>query len=577
MAPCKLGCAKRCSVARGAISPLGLAGFSVRMLVIVQLLLAFCAVLMGFWAKCPVPGIIGLGLVGAAAVAAQLAPAAAARRFFPWIFGLGLAAALWVPVHFWRTGDVSFASVDAYWRQYCAVLGWLIVVLILPLSHQAVRAAAAVWWRKPLLAAALGVGLLWIGTAYAQNSRAAFFLALLAVLGLLFLCKIWFRPSWLVVQMINSCILLLLALPPADLVWSRVTRPADGEEARPGAARYWTYRAAKEDPAGFERWWAIYAGSWPQFWGAVVDSEPAAPVPLQLRPGAHTVFVRCPISINSQGFRGKEITEPKGKTYRIVALGESTTFGWTLGPEDKPWPELLEQLVRERLKPDRPVEVINAGVPGATLCDNLLRLRDQILPLQPDMILSYHGVNGFYLLDEAIPTTRGRAQPAYCDRPLRLLARCEYHVKLMLYERELARAVPKGAPPLANPLQTKYARAYEQLIDFAQTNRIRLVLANFSMAANDQSPPEVVEFYRRTCPPMRAFIQANLAHSRLLTDLARAHPWVCLVDTHPRLDGDTEKYLDAFHFNPDGDAQVAENIFAGISNVLSAELSRSAQ
>src|ERR1035438_2587865 len=65
---------------------------------------------------------------------------------------------------------------------------------------------------------------------------------------------------------------------------------------------------------------------------------------------------------------------------------KSTTFGCTLGQEDKPWPEVFEQMIRERLKPLRPVEVINAGVPGYTLEDNLHRLAKDVLPLKPDTL-----------------------------------------------------------------------------------------------------------------------------------------------------------------------------------------------
>jgi hypothetical protein len=51
-----------------------------------------------------------------------------------------------------------------------------------------------------------------------------------------------------------------------------------------------------------------------------------------------------------------------------------------MNADDKPWPELLEQFIHERLKPKRPVEVINAGIPAFTLPDSLTRLGSDILP-----------------------------------------------------------------------------------------------------------------------------------------------------------------------------------------------------
>ena len=46
----------------------------------------------------------------------------------------------------------------------------------------------------------------------------------------------------------------------------------------------------------------------------------------------------------------------------------------------------------------RPVEVVNAGTEAYTLEDNLERMRRDILPLNPDLILSTHGMNGLLAL-----------------------------------------------------------------------------------------------------------------------------------------------------------------------------------
>lgn len=151
---------------------------------------------------------------------------------------------------------------------------------------------------------------------------------------------------------------------------------------------------------------------------SVFVGDPAGILPCRLRPGSHGLLFQSRISVNSDGFRGEEIPKEKGNTYRIVALGESTTFGTTLNAEDKPWPELLAQIILERLNPGRPVEIINAGVPGFTLGHNLHRLPDEILPLKPDMIISYHGINGFHLLDKALPLAHGKPPPLYVQRPL---------------------------------------------------------------------------------------------------------------------------------------------------------------
>ena len=48
------------------------------------------------------------------------------------------------------------------------------------------------------------------------------------------------------------------------------------------------------------------------------------------------------------------------------------------------------------------------------------------------------------------------------------------------------------------------------------------------------------------------------------------------MDTHPHLDGEHEKFIDIIHFSPEGERQMAENMFyVGISNVLQHDLSLS--
>lgn len=66
-----------------------------------------------------------------------------------------------------------------------------------------------------------------------------------------------------------------------------------------------------------------------------------------------------------------------------------------------------------------------------------------------------------------------------------------------------------------------------------QTNGIALVLANFSMAANCRSDPDTVDFYRPGFPLVRWEITANVIHTLIVKTLARQHPELCLVDTHP--------------------------------------------
>jgi lysophospholipase L1-like esterase len=535
--------------------------------ILMRAFIAGGAVVMSLRANCPWPGTLGLGLLGAIAVAGELSlfrlPA------LGWRLALIVGCVLTLPVFatpLFAT-DENF-TLDGYARYYHAVLAWLIAVAILPVN---IRAASSGRLRMPAMACALLAAVFWLAAAWSHNLPGVFYLGLLVSLTLLILCKLWFRLPAFAILTVNTLLLLIVGLGVVDLF---VPPPTRLDPHLATARKYYSYANAQKDPLAFARFWDYFVEQWLVMSKAVMVPDRRQVPSFHLRPGSQGRLFDCPISINRLGFRGREIAREKGNAYRIVALGESTTFGCTLGPEDKPWPELLEQMIQQRLKPGRPVEVINAGVPGYTLEDNLHRLARDVLPLKPDMIISYHGYNGFPLLDESLPPVYGQAPPLYQPRPLRLLARCEYRLKMLHYRRQqTARSAP-NAQTSFDVMDTKFARAYRELVQVANTNGLRLVLANFSMAANRQSTPEVVDFYRSGFPLVKWQIEANVLHSRLVEQLAWQHPEICLVDTHPSLDGEHERFVDLVHLTEEGRQQLAETFFAGIKQVLEEDLSR---
>jgi lysophospholipase L1-like esterase len=229
-------------------------------------------------------------------------------------------------------------------------------------------------------------------------------------------------------------------------------------------------------------------------------------------------------------------------------------------------------MISQRLNPRRPVQVINAGVPGYDLENNLGRLEKDILPLRPDMIISYHGINGFHLI--APPPMQHYTGPARKERPISLLADCELRLKLMLWDHRRVHDPADFSLAVDEPMETAYARAYRQLVQCAQTNHFRLVVANFSMAVNSQSDPDLIRFYSHRFPTAAWDIRANEIHSSIVRQSALQHPDVIFVDTHPHLDGEHDKFIDLVHFTQAGRQQLAETFFAAIRTALKEDLDR---
>ncbi len=96
--------------------------------------------------------------------------------------------------------------------------------------------------------------------------------------------------------------------------------------------------------------------------------------------------------INPRGIRGDLVAVPKpAGVFRILALGGSTTFGHDLSAEEA-WPAQLQRILRDDYGYTN-VEVINLGVPGYYSLDSVVSLATRGLALEPDLVISYDGLN----------------------------------------------------------------------------------------------------------------------------------------------------------------------------------------
>jgi lysophospholipase L1-like esterase len=105
-----------------------------------------------------------------------------------------------------------------------------------------------------------------------------------------------------------------------------------------------------------------------------------------LHPSMNDVWCLWPshpyrVTTNSIGTRNTE--DPRPGSYKIVALGDSMTFGPYLPNEDA-WPAWLENGLRAE---GRDVQVFNAGIWGFTIADELGMLRQKVLPFRPDLVV----------------------------------------------------------------------------------------------------------------------------------------------------------------------------------------------
>ena len=95
------------------------------------------------------------------------------------------------------------------------------------------------------------------------------------------------------------------------------------------------------------------------------------------------------ININSHGFRSDEFTREKlDNDYRIFVVGGSSTFGYGASSNEKTIPGQLDKIFK-----NKNVEIINAGIGGATSFEEKYLIENDILQLDPDMIIIFDGGN----------------------------------------------------------------------------------------------------------------------------------------------------------------------------------------
>ena len=114
--------------------------------------------------------------------------------------------------------------------------------------------------------------------------------------------------------------------------------------------------------------------------------EPGAGYTL-MKPGSHYEWQGIPVDINTHGLRGPEIPfEKPDDTYRILNLGDSVAMGWGV-KEDETYGRRLEGLLNRQETGSLRYQVINAGVPGWNLENELAYLQAVGIEYQPDLVV----------------------------------------------------------------------------------------------------------------------------------------------------------------------------------------------
>lgn len=252
-------------------------------------------------------------------------------------------------------------------------------------------------------------------------------------------------------------------------------------------------------------------------------------------------------STNGLGLRGGPLW-PEGERLRILALGDSTTFG--LGVDDgETWPARLEAFLNGRGGDDR-YEVVNAGVTGYTVVQGLCALTERWLALDPAIIIASFGNNDWETWDGVSDSERlawyAPLEPGV-GRP-RVLA----YLRLLYRQWRRARAIEADVRNKKPRVPAdEYRDTITRMHTVAAANGARLICVLWpwreQYAAHDPAPIHYQQDLVEVCA-------------------ARGIPLVDLRST--LLKAPEDPFIDMVHVSPEGCRLVAEAVAAVVGEFL---------
>ncbi|HIB42924.1 MAG TPA: SGNH/GDSL hydrolase family protein [Nitrospina sp.] len=176
------------------------------------------------------------------------------------------------------------------------------------------------------------------------------------------------------------------------------------------------------------------------------------------------------VRLNSLGFRDQELN--KDATYKILCLGDSTTFGWGLYSNDLIFTKKLENKLTEFLKwsgSAKTVDIFNAGTPSYSVYQGLQIYLHYLVDLTHwDYIILWFGLNKSLMEKNLIHI-----------REELLINKFLYDLRDFLRKFRTYNILKTYLQKLVNPEITRnnaYEKIYEKLIKIAKEQGSKIII-----------------------------------------------------------------------------------------------------
>ena len=289
--------------------------------------------------------------------------------------------------------------------------------------------------------------------------------------------------------------------------------------------------------------------------------------------------------ISADGYRGPlRSKKPSSGVLRIVALGDSSTFGMGVPYEDTYCAQLEAQLAALGLH----AEVIDAGVIGFTIEQGLERYDALVHELSPDIVIAGFGAINEHLWAQTLadrPKINGRKRP---DPVKHMLVQLRYNVRLLHLagwiidrargeDREALREALKaerkrqdafnvgaGRPDWTGERRVSLARfaaAHDELAARVHADHAQLVLISMPRLPEREVDSPVLPLYNQAVHAAAQRLNAGFFDARAAVTAALQGPppreW-------------SELFIDAYHPNRAGHALIAAGLVPIIQSMSTA-------
>lgn len=219
------------------------------------------------------------------------------------------------------------------------------------------------------------------------------------------------------------------------------------------------------------------------------DKLPDHQLVFRHKPSWETRYGNVLVTYNERGLRDRPILPKEKNEYRILALGDSVTFGWGVD-QDKTFAARLESLLPGRLH--QPVRVINSGVGGYNTVQEVTYFKQDGIALQPDLVLLTYVQND---VDELNPawnpwTADSSGEKSIRERLNRMVGRLWlYRLAHHAYNYALpkAKAEPATASPQHGTGWRQSMAALRELVALCEQRHIPLIVFFERVNPNDNS------------------------------------------------------------------------------------------